>query len=165
VAGLTYVIAWIFLAGPIYVSIVAGMSSLLWDGLSIAVEQRLVGEAARQELPRSVVVGDSLSRTALSIGVSLLGCCCAWLLPVVGLVLLAGWISLLDFTACAYVRRGVTLGPQLGQVFRLREWPSFMLTTGVLTLLPLVNVFLLPIMVAGGTVMVVRGKGVQALGR
>jgi uncharacterized protein involved in cysteine biosynthesis len=52
----------------------------------------------------------------------------------------------------------VTLGGQFGRVFRLRGWLTFLLLGGLLTLLPFINVLLLPVMVAAGTIMVAKSE-------
>jgi uncharacterized protein involved in cysteine biosynthesis len=67
-------------------------------------------------------------------------------------------IGLLDYTAPAFLRRGLTLGPQWARLRHGfdRDTAAFALVAGLLSLVPLVGVLLLPGLVAGGTLLVLR---------
>jgi len=75
-------------------------------------------------------------------------CTGGWLGPVLG-----GILSLFDFTAPYMLRRNLTFGKQWGHVFKLQGWFGFAVFGGIITLIPLVNILMLPVMVAGGTIM------------
>ena len=83
-----------------------------------------------------------------------------FIIPVVGPLLIAGYVATLDVTASAFARRGFLLKAQRKRFFQLKGWPVFLLIAGVFTLLPFVNAILLPILVAAGTLMVARSKAI-----
>ena len=74
-------------------------------------------------------------------------------------LLVASLLSVLDATAPAFARRGVRLGLQIGRVRRLRGVVSFALVSGLIVLVPVLNVLALPILVAAGTILVADAEG------
>ncbi len=162
-ANLIYILFWIFAAGFVFITITSFTSSFLWDDLSQKVEEKLTGRPAPQSsLKTSRVVSDSLSRGAFAIAMTFASLFCGWLIPIVGPVLIAGWLGVLDYTSPTFIRYNRTVGQQWPVATRMKGWFGFQLLAGALTLLPVVNVLLLPVMVAGGTVMAVRSKILEA---
>ncbi|HEY0867591.1 MAG TPA: hypothetical protein VGE01_09435 [Fimbriimonas sp.] len=156
--AVAYLVAWVFLAGVAFLAIASFLSSFAWDRLSAEIEELVAGVAAPSKLPMGVMLADSAGRTVFSISTGAAALCCGlWLGGVPGIVA-AGLIALFDFTASAYVRRGVLFGGQWGRVFRLKGAVSFIFTAGLLSLLPFINVALLPILVGAGTLMVVDSE-------
>lgn len=158
VAGfLVYAIVWFFIAGIVFIAIASFLSSLLWDRLSTEVEELVTGTSVQQTPPTPVVLKDAVMRLLLTLSMAVFALC-ANVIPVVGPAAIAGFVGTLDYTANAYIRRNVLLGRQRGLVFRLPGWPSFYLIAGIITLIPVVNLFMLPVMVTAGTIMVAKGE-------
>ncbi|MEQ1823879.1 MAG: EI24 domain-containing protein [Fimbriimonadaceae bacterium] len=158
VARIAFFIAWSFIAGPIFFGINGMLSSVLWDKLSLRVEQQVFGGApdSKTTLGRSLL--DSLARLPLTIGVAILSAILgftplAWLTawPV-------GWLSLYDFTACAYARRGLYYPSQKAASSRLPKAREFAICCGILSLIPLLNLICLPGCIAGATILVRKGE-------
>lgn len=148
-----YLVLWIFLSGTVFLSVAGIMSSFFWDGLSKKVEIKVYGSVQELKHTLPIVFVDAVGRMFFSCFIAvfslLLGFCC---FGIVGVVL-AAWLSLYDYTACAFLRRGVTFGKQFTLAYRCKGWPGFALGAGLLTLLPLINVLMLPALVAGGTLL------------
>lgn len=157
VGFLAYVGVWFFIAGIVFIAIASFFSSILWDRLSIEVEELVVGSAIQRSPSNSVVLMDSAKRLLLTLCMAILALC-ATVVPVVGPALVAGFIGTLDYTANAYIRRNILLGGQRKLVFRVPGWTGFYLVAGIITLLPLVNLLMLPVMVTAGTIMVARAE-------
>lgn len=158
-AEIGFVLVWLVLFSFLFVLLVGIFAGLIFDRLSRAVEA-LTGGVSPPDTPLgwTRAVGDSLQRLLLSgtLGIAAL-VLSLFLGPSPG-VLAAAVIGLLDFTAPAYLRRGLTLGPQSGRLLGKPDGATFgfALISGLLSLLPLVGVLLLPGLVAGGTLLVRR---------
>jgi len=148
-----YVVFWWFAAGIVYLGIAGLLSSVLWDRLSLEVEE-LVGSPPSGKGPGCLAAFlDTLYRLPFTVVIVFLSVVLGWAcFGLVG-VLLAGFLSLFDLTACAYFRRGVLFPGQWSRVFKAREWTGFALCCGVVSVIPFINVLLLPSMVAGGTLL------------
>lgn len=148
---LFFILFVIFGSSFLFLTIASTANSFLWEKLSYEVEKDLKGEAPMQ----SVGIGRSLLDTAQRLGftllMALLALGCGWtFFGIIG-ILLAGTLGLYDYTAAYYSRRGILFKGQHGYVWKLKgRWP-FMLGAGLLTLLPFVNVIMLPALVAAGT--------------
>lgn len=157
--SVAYFVIWFFAAGFVFLTITSLTSSFLWEGLSQKIEEHVTGVAApRCTLPRGRLFSDAFSRFAFSCAAAVLSLFCGWVVPFVLPILLAGWICLLDYTSPAFLRYNRTIGEQWPVVTKMKGWLSFQIVAGLLTLLPFVNVLLLPVLVAGGTIMAVRSK-------
>jgi CysZ protein len=143
---------WILLFSYVFVLLSSLFSSFLWDRLAEQVEIVDGGGASAVSLSRSALIMDALARFALALFVGILAFGCAFVIGPFAPLLAAALLGLLDFTAPANLRRGRTLGAQWSRVFR-RKSLGFALTAGLLSLLPIVNVLLLPGLVAGGTLL------------
>ncbi len=153
---LIYLVAWFFLSGMVFLALVSFMSSLMWDRMSAEVELIAMGTAPSHPVGTAAQIGDSIQRTLLTLVLSVIGLLSGLCIPLVGPLLVAAYIGLLDFTAPAFVRRGKLLGAQKRELKRLKSRHEFALVAGVLSLVPLLNVFMLPILVVAGTLMVAR---------
>ena len=152
-----YFVLWFFIAGFVFLTITSITSSFLWDDLSQKVEQQITGSSAPKstlKIPRIAV--DSISRGMFAIIMAILSLFCGWVLPIVGPVLIAGWIGILDYTSPTFLRYNRTIGQQWSVATRMKGWFGFQIGAGLLSLIPLLNVILLPALVAGGTSMAVR---------
>lgn len=157
VGFIAYVGVWFFVAGIVFIAIASFFSSILWDRLSVEVEELVVGHAILRSPPNSVVLQDSFKRLLLTLCMAVLSLC-ATVIPVIGPALVAGYVGTLDYTANAYIRRNLLLAQQRKVVFRLPGWAGFYAVAGVITLLPVVNLMMLPVMVTAGTIMVARAE-------
>jgi uncharacterized protein involved in cysteine biosynthesis len=152
--GIVYVVGWVFLAGAVYLAIVGLVSSLLWERLSLEIERAEFGAAPVGGLGCGGSLTDALARLPFNALLALLAVLFGWALFGLAGVMAAGLIGLSDFTASAYARRGVRFPAQFGRARRLRGAVPFLLIAGLVSLVPLLNVFMLPALVAGGTILV-----------
>jgi CysZ protein len=160
-AELGAVLLWIILF-PFYFTLFGGVFfGFVFEPLSREVE-RLI---APQEKPGQEVrmgcgaaFGDTTARLCvnalLAVTALLLG---LFLGPIPGLVA-AAIVGLLDYTAPAFLRRGLTLRAQSRRLFRNMDSAtlSFAAVAGFLSLVPLLGVFLMPGLIAGGTLLAHR---------
>ena len=159
--GLAAVGLWLVLFNFVFVLLGGVFSGLVWDRLGFAVEQIAAGEAsapAQAPLGCGAQAGDSLSRLVLNVTLGVAAFVLGFALGPVPGVFVASLVGLLDYTAPACLRRGLTLGPQWARLRRSldRDILGFALLAGLLSLIPLVGVLLLPGLVAGGTLLVLR---------
>lgn len=153
-----YVIVWFFVSGIVYLAVISFLSSLLWDKLSEEIEYLVNGYAPMQRHKRSKMVADSLKRILFALFMAILAFGCGSIIPIIGPILIAGYVATLDVTAPAFARRGYLFKAQRKRFFKLKGWPAFLVLAGVFTLIPFLNAILIPIMVAAGTIMVARSK-------
>jgi uncharacterized protein involved in cysteine biosynthesis len=158
-ANAVYAASWVLLSGVVYLSLVGVLSSILWDRLSAEIERELGREAVAERLGCGAIAADAVYRALFSCAIAaaclIVGLCTLGL----GSVVLAGWLGLYDYTAPSFLRRGATFPRQFSEAFECRGWAGFVLLSGLLTLLPLVNALMLPALVAGGTMLVVESEG------
>lgn len=152
---LVYGAAWFFLSGIVFLGIMSFLSSLMWDKLSEEVEA-LIGPVTARKLPVPALLADSVKRTILTISLALLGLIGGLCVPVVCPILVASYVGLLDFTAPAFARRGKLLRQQRRELKLLKSRHEFAVASGLITLVPILNVLMLPLLVAAGTIMVAR---------
>lgn len=155
------VLVWLLLFPFLFVLLGGVLFGLIFEPLSLATERIVAGDATRKTvpLPSGQLFGDAVSRLALNaflgLGAFVLGFALG---PIPG-VLTAAMIGLLDYTSPAYLRRGITLGPQTRLlIFRRPNVATltFGLVAGLLSLLPVVGVLLMPGLVVGGTLLMLR---------
>lgn len=153
-----YAVVWFFASGVVFLFLAGILSSLLWDDLSKQVELRVTGRFADRAPGCAGQAWDTLIRLPfagfIALSTLLLGWTC---LGFTGIVL-AGWLGLYDYSACAYVRRGLLFPSQFFRAMRSRAWLGFALGSGTITLMPFLNVLLFPALVAGGTLLCLEGE-------
>lgn len=159
--GAVFVALWLFLFSWAFVLIAGVFAGFIFDKLSREVERVITapGEAVPDvPLTFSQTAGDSVSRLLLNASLGIAALFLSVLLGPIPGILAAAIVGLLDFTSPAYLRRGLTLGPQSGRILRRLDSAalSFAILSGLLSLVPFVGVFLLPGFVAGGTMLVRR---------
>jgi uncharacterized protein involved in cysteine biosynthesis len=154
-----YGAAWFFLSGLVFLGIMSLLSSLMWDKLSVEVES-LLGPVASRKIPLAAVIADSAKRTIFTLFLAVLGLLGGLCIPLLCPILAAAYVGLLDYTAPAFARRGKLLRDQRRDLKKLKNRYDFALVAGLITLVPLLNVIMLPFLVAAGTVMVAR-SGVE----
>lgn len=153
VAAILYVIVlWVF-SGMIYIMICSLFSAFMWDRLCEEVEEKLGIFEKPQPIGCGILLADSLVRFIVAMFIAAFGFATGWMCMGITAIVSTGWMCLLDFTAPAYLRRGKPFWDQHREVYKLKGWPFFILCTGMLTLLPFINLILLPAMVAGGTML------------
>lgn len=158
VASLAMIIFLGLISGVLYLTLVSFFSSMLWEKLSLEVEAGISGERIEAKLATSTIVGDSISRGLTACVIALLSLCCGWVFFGIPAVVLAGWLGLHDYTAPAMMRRGILFGEQRRRLRYVRGKWSFLLASGLITLLPFVNVLMLPCLVAAGTLLVMDSE-------
>lgn len=155
--SVTYFVLWIFLAGFVFLLITSITSSFLWDELSQKVEEQITGRPGRKStLTNGRIISDSISRGLFAIFVAILSFFCGLAVPFLAPVILAGWLGVLDYSSSAFLRYDRTVGQQWPVATKMKGWFGFQIVSGLLSLLPFINVLMLPALVAGGTSMAVR---------
>jgi uncharacterized protein involved in cysteine biosynthesis len=158
VADLGFLVVLYFAGTAAYLALAALLGSFGWDKLTGEIEHHITGRQTQMHIGCATNVVDTVLRLVFTVALVVAGLCVSWI-PVAGPALVGGILGLFDLTANAYLRRGVTLGGQFGRVFKLKGWPAFVAITGLVALVPVLNLLMLPILVAAGTVMVVRSEG------
>lgn len=162
IARIVFFIGWSFIGGPIFFGLNGTLSSILWEELSLHAEEDVYGSAPRGKTNFSTAWGDTFKRLPITIAVAILsfflgifgiGWASAW--PV-------GWLCLYDFTASAYARRGVYYPRQKFFAKQIKKRFSFAMSCGVISLFPLINLFLLPGCIVGATLLV-RDDEIRAM--
>jgi len=153
--SVAFFVLWWFISSMLYLAIAGILSSFLWERLSVEVE-RMEGTMPVPE----VKVGcggmfyDTAIRAVISVVVALSALFLGWVcFGIVG-ILLAGWLGLMDYTSCAFARRGILIDRQFKAALACPGWKTFLIGAGVIALFPFLNVLLLPGLVAGGTLLV-----------
>ncbi len=157
--SISYFLIWLVIAGFVFLLITSITSSFLWDELSQKVEESITGQAGRKStLTNGRIISDSISRGVFSIFIAIMSLLCGLVVPFVIPVLFAGWLGVLDYSSSYFLRHDRTVGQQWPVATKMKGWFGFQIGAGLLSLLPLVNVLMLPALVAGGTAMAVRSK-------
>jgi CysZ protein len=154
IATLVYILVLWFFSVTIYLTLAGLVSSWLWGALSEKVESTL-RPVSPMNFPPFLV--DAIPRTLFSLFIvfcTLVG----GFFGVWPAILFAGWLSLYDYTSSYYLRRRIPFGRQFTLVYENRRWASFAFGCGMLTLIPFLNIILLPALVAGGTLMCVESE-------
>lgn len=152
--GVLVLAGWFLAAGVLYLGLAGILSAFSWDRLSSEVERRAFGSVVGRTPSLGRVVLDASIRLPFTVVMVILSVLLGWVcFGIVG-VLLAGVLGLSDYTSCAFARRGKFFPGQLRAALRLKEARAFVISSGLLTLIPLVNVLMLPALVAGGTLLV-----------
>lgn len=156
-----FVVLWIALFPFLFTLLAGAFAGVIFEPLSLAVE-KVVGAGTESgnatPLSGSVAFGDTLARLALSASLALLAFGLGFVFGPVPGILAASLIGLLDYTSPVYARRGKTLGPQWRDLMGSlnARTVTFALAAGFLSLIPIVGVLMLPGLVAGGTLLVLR---------
>lgn len=148
-SGGLYALVWIVIAGPVFFALAGFTSSLFWDGLSREVERRLGIAPPKRGPGVAAQAFDTIVRLPFTLAIAFFSLVLGGIVAVP--VVLVGWLSLYDFTAPASVRRGVLFPRQFRQAWRSEGAIGFALGCGLISLFPLINVLLMPALVAGGT--------------
>jgi len=142
----------IVLGGSIYLAMVGLISGFGFDQLSQEVEQRVFGHVVGKSPSFGEGLSDGIGRAILAGVVGLVALCGAGTVVIPWLA--AAFLSLMDFTAPALIRRGVSLGQQFAVARRKPGAMGFAGICGVIILIPVINVLALPILVTAGTILV-----------
>ena len=164
--NLVFMLLWFFIGGTVFITVATMLSGQFWESLNKRVEEIEVGkvESARLGMVRANL--DGMARTFFSLMMLGCGAVLGWIIPVVGPLLFVAFVAALDFTTPAMARRGYTLRPHIAKVAAIKDILPFAVVAGFASGFPFVNVLMLPILVAAGTLTVVRhekAKGPLAL--
>jgi CysZ protein len=163
--GIGGVLLWIVLFPFLFTLFAGAFAGVIFEPLSVAVEKVVVGEL-RPGTPLSfgAAMRDTFARLMLAVVLGLIAFALGFFLGPIPGIIVAALIGLLDYTSPVYARRGKTLGAQWADLFRNLNLDSisFAVVAGLLSLIPFVGVFLLPGMVAGGTLLVLRRESHNA---
>jgi hypothetical protein len=156
-SGLLVLVLWLFLANFAFLALSAIFSSLLWEGFSRRVEIEIYGSAPDGRVGCGTYVVDTLLRLLFAAAVFFMSILLGWIGVFAGAAA-CGLLSLLDFSACAYLRRGIAFPAQL-KVLSAKSALGYLIATGLLSLLPLAFIAALPALVAGGTILCRESEG------
>lgn len=146
------VVLW-FVSGILFLAITSLCSAFMWERLSEEVERRLDIRDASVPTSWPVLMADSLVRMAIAIFVAVASLLTGWMCLGIPALVFAGWLGLYDYTGPSYIRRGKFVWDQAISVYRHKGWFGFLFVGGLLTLAPVLNVVLLPGLVAGGAML------------
>jgi CysZ protein len=166
-AGLAAAVLWVLLFPFLFTLLAGGLFGLVFEPLSRAVERIAAGPDAtlpEARLSWGVTVQDSIGRLLLNGTLGFGAFLLAFALGPVPGVLAAALIGLLDYTSPAYLRRGLTLGPQARRLLGRRDGATFgfAAVAGLLSLVPFLGVLMMPGLVAGGTLLALRREQASA---
>lgn len=135
-----------------FVGVIGLFSALFWDSLSAKVEEIVFGSVPKTSAGCGLLLWDAVARIGISAMLFVVGLV---LSPFCGIsvAVATGVLCLLDFSSCAYLRRGIAVGGQLSHVFRSRAAFGFIVVSALASSIPFLFVFLIPGMVAGGTIL------------
>lgn len=152
-AGLLALV-WFFLLGPAFHVIAITASAMEWEKLSLAVEQIAHGpQVPNRKLGALAALTENGKRLPRGL-LTAIGC--GLLAPLFfGLVsaFVAGWQCRYDYTAPAFVRRGVVWPQQKALAAKLPGIHALHVVGGISALIPIVNLLMIPALVAGGTLL------------
>lgn len=152
-----YLVIWFFIAGGLYSTLAITLSAFTWEKLSHQIESHLYGDSPFMKHHIAKVMVDSSVRMIHAFCVLCTGAILSFV-PFLNIAFMA-WLSMHDFTAPAYLRRGIFFMHQTSKIVRCKGWIWFALTCGVIMIIPVLNLFVLPALVAGGTLLVAQSDG------
>jgi len=163
-ASVGFVAVWVLLFPFLFTLIGGAFAGVIFEPLSKAVEKTVRGDlppAPETPLSSGAAFGDTLARLALSAGLALLAFGFGFVAGVTPAIIAASLLTLLDYSAPVYARRGKTLGAQWRDLIGAPDFDSatFALAAGFVSLLPVIGVLMLPGMVAGATLLTLRREG------
>ncbi|MCW5938551.1 MAG: hypothetical protein KF884_06620 [Fimbriimonadaceae bacterium] len=157
-AGVLVLVLWIFVSGPVFVGLASVASAVVWEKLSSKAEGLVYSDPPSHRLRLGQVVLDLVLRGMVTVFLSLVVLVLGWFGLGLVALLIGGWLGLSDFTAPAYARRGLHFPRQPFAALRCRGSAGFWLMAGLSSLLPVLNVLLLPVWVVAGTLMVAESE-------
>ncbi|CAN5613196.1 hypothetical protein BH11ARM2_BH11ARM2_21710 [soil metagenome] len=162
VAGVLGFLGALAVSGVLFVGLASVVGSLFLDRLTRETEARITGTVPGQPA-FGVQLGDTVKRLIFSLVMALLTLVAGFVVPVAGPILVAGYTTTVDATGGSFLRRGIGLGRQMGRVFQLPGMFGFLLIAGLLSLVPFLNVFALPLTMTAAAIMAAHGLGQKAL--
>lgn len=145
-----------FLTSTLFIHLALLAGAHFWDELSFRVEQRTMGHAPRKPISVPRIALEVAMRMIFAFGFAIAGLLFGWLLAGIVGVLLAGTLAFCDLTAAAFARRGVLFPNQVLKAIRMREALWFIPVAGIVALAPILNIILLPGLLATATLVVAR---------
>jgi CysZ protein len=156
IGGIALFLLWLIGANFVVIAISSLFSGLLWGKLSHAVESDIYGDAPDVRLGCLPQIKDALLRLIQAflavIAVIVFGWASFIVAPAV-----AGVLGVIEFSAPAYARRGV-IYPQQLRVLKLPSALGFGFGTAVLSVIPILFVFVMPALVVGATILCREGE-------
>ena len=154
-AGALVVLVWVLASSYVFLFLGGIFASFLWDPLSKQVEELDGGSPGDSPLTFGQMTNDTIVRSVVAAVLAIAGLIGSLIFtPIFGWVL-ASFLALCDYTSPACLRRGWTLGPQVKRMLNGRG-VMFGALTGLVGLLPVLNLLLWPAAIAGGTLLVRR---------
>ena len=159
---ITALIAWILLFPYLFLVFASAFTSIAFEPLAREVERQVTGQQPDKiNLTYLQSLRDSGNRLGLNVLLGtiafVLGLFLGPLGPIPG-VLVTAVIGLLDYTSVGYLRKGRTLGAQWKHLRTplSSDVLGFALVAGLLSLVPFIGIFLMPGLIAGGTLLALK---------
>lgn len=156
-SGLSWILVaviWFFILGPAFHVIAITASAMEWEKLSLEVEKLVHGpNVPNRRLGALAALSENGKRLPRGLATAMV---CGLLAPIfLGLVsaFIAGWQCRYDYTAPAFIRRGVVWPQQKALAAKLPGINSFHAVGGISALIPIVNLLMIPALIAGGTLL------------
>jgi uncharacterized protein involved in cysteine biosynthesis len=151
-AQFTVIVFWAVLFPYVFLILGSGFLALVFEPLAREIEKALGDAPPQASLRLGPIVLDTLARLALNGFLALLGFGLGLILGPIPGICVAALIGLLDYTAVAFLRRGIGLKAQWGILLKKPDVHTllFAVISGLLSLVPIVGLLLAPGLIAGG---------------
>lgn len=153
-----WALLWWFVSGPVILAVATMVSAPGWEKLVGEVEGVVFGVETGKPSPLLAGLLDAALRLPVTLTIGLCIALLGWTFAGFTGILMAGLLGLVEYTAPAFARRGSRFPRQPLQALRTRGAWSFGLAAGLASLIPLVNVLLMPGLVAGGALMLAESE-------
>lgn len=147
------IVAFMLVAGPVFAGLFGAISALVFEKLTIEVEELEFGFAAGSPVPFSRGMADAAARLPFALVIGILSLAVGWTCGGIVGVALSGWLALYNFTAPALLRRRVGFGKQFVGAWRLPGAVPFWIAGGLASMVPILNVVAMPALTAAGALM------------
>ncbi|MCE9560288.1 MAG: hypothetical protein K8R88_15230 [Armatimonadetes bacterium] len=142
------------ISGTVFYGLNGILSSFVWEELSLFAEQTLFGSAPNQKVSFATNLKDTFARLPASVGLSILAVLLSFTPMGIGSIWPNGRLCILDFSAPAFLRRGIHFKEQKALIAKNPRALEFLLSAGVVTLFPFLNLLCLPGLVIASTIFV-----------
>lgn len=161
--GVLLTVLWILLSGPIFLVFFGVIAIPTWEVLSRRVERHFANVEATSYLTVWQISLDIFLRIVTAVFAMVIVLVLGFLgLSIVGTFIL-GFLILIDCSAPSLMRRGHSMFQHWGAVFRSPGWFSLWIAISLSSMVPILNVLLLPVFVIASTLMVLESESSSAI--
>lgn len=149
-------LALLFVSQAIYLGSATSIAAPIWEHMTKRIEILKFGAVPEATMSLTRTGLEIAMRIGFAVFVSLIALSVSWILAGVLAAFLAGCLALCDLTSPAFARRRVLFPRQIAAAFRLPGALPFAVVAGACAYIPLLNLLMLPGLLATGTLMVAR---------